>query len=114
MSPNPPPLRYALAGKRRRINVGATLQDSAVYWDTLAPPADVQDATITEVDSKGAFGMVALSNGARFQNPPKPPQPLPPNFRQTADGRWKIRDLDEVRRIRLGDKRAEGRLSRLK
>lgn len=85
-----------------------------VYWDALAPPADVQDATITEVDSKGAFGMVALSNGARFQNPPKPPQPLPPNFRQTADGRWKIRDLDEVRRIRLGDKRAEGRLSRLK
>ena len=92
-----------VAGKRRFVN-----------WDALAPPADVLNATITEVDPKGAFAMVALSNGACFQNPPQPPQPLPPNFRQTADGRFKIRDLDEVRRIRLGDKRAEGRLSRLK
>ena len=89
-------------------------QPRYVNWDALAPPADVFDATITEVNPKGAFAMVALSNGARFQNPPKPPQPLPRNFRQTADGRWKIRDRDDVRRIRLGDKRAEGRLSRLK
>ena len=84
-----------------------------VYWGALVRPEDVDDATITEVDQQ-SFGTVALSNGVTFQNPPAPPQPLPARFRQTADGRWKIRNRDEVRRIRLGDSGAEGRLSRLK
>ena len=87
--------------------------ESLVYWGALVRPEDVDDATITEVDQQ-SFGTVALSNGVTFQNPPAPPQPLPARFRQTADGRWKIRNRDEVRRIRLGDSGAEGRLSRLK
>jgi hypothetical protein len=84
-----------------------------VYWSANVPPDDTLGAIIEEVDPK-ADGVVRLSNGAKFPNPAAPLQPFPPNFRKTPDGRWKIRDRDEVRQIKFGDKSAEGRLSRLK
>ena len=87
-----------------------------IYWGALGRPADVDEAAITiaEVDPQ-AFGIVTLSNGIQFQNPAAPPRPLPAgNFRKTPDGRWRLRDRDEVRKIRLGRIDADGRVSRLK
>ena len=73
----------------------------AVYWGTLAShPADCADATIVDVEPV-AWGMVMLSNGAQFQNPAAPPQPLPAGFGRTADGRWRIRDREELQRLKL-------------
>ena len=72
-----------------------------VYWGMLAShPADCVDATIVDVEPH-AWGMVMLSNGAQFQNPAAPPQPLPAGFGRTASGRWRIRDREELRRLGL-------------
>ena len=72
-----------------------------VYWGTLASqPGDCVDETIVEVEPQ-AWGRVMLSNGAHFQNPAAPPQPLPDHFGRAADGRWHIRDREELQRLKL-------------
>jgi hypothetical protein len=72
-----------------------------VYWGTIAShPADCVDQTIVEVEPQ-AWGRVVLSNGAQFQNPAAPPKPLPTGFGRSADGRWRIRDREELRRLNL-------------
>jgi hypothetical protein len=72
-----------------------------VYWGTLAShPVDCVDETIVRVEPQ-AWGWVTLSNGAQFQNPAAPPQPLAANFGRTADGKWRIRDREELRRLQL-------------
>jgi len=88
------------------VQVGG--EPRTVYWGTLAiQPADCVGVTIAEVEPH-AWGRVMLSNGAQFQNPAAPPQPLPPNFGQTADGQWRFRDREELRRLNLRSRLKKG------
>ena len=72
-----------------------------IYWGPLArQPKDCVDATIVEVEPY-AWQKVTLSNGAVFQNPAAPPEPLPAMFGKTADGQWRLRNREELQRLGL-------------